>query len=403
MFTGHIDEIGVIEHADDRRVLIRAAKAGRHPTICVNGVALAVRPAGEDGVVAADLSPETRRRTTFDRIEPGTPVNVETPLAVGDALSGHLVQGDVDAVGKVVRVDDEHPARRVWIKIPDRYVRLVVPKGQIAVNGVSVTVAEVARDRFSVALIPLTLSSTTIGDLAVGDRVNLESDLVTRITRRSPAGAGAVVRDLVAALPWAGHVSGAQGVQKVIAQIAAGGAVLIWDPDREAEGDVIFAGSRLRPEDFVFLLTQAYGYPCVPCAPEVLERLEIEALHGAGDRHGTAFHTPVDLAAGTGTGVSAAERAATVRRLAHPDARPGDFTAPGHVIPIAARPGRLAERRGHTEATVAMCEAAGLPPVGVCCEIMNQDGTMATAADLEIAALRWGLPLLDIDDLRTWL
>jgi 3,4-dihydroxy 2-butanone 4-phosphate synthase/3,4-dihydroxy 2-butanone 4-phosphate synthase/GTP cyclohydrolase II len=109
------------------------------------------------------------------------------------------------------------------------------------------------------------------------------------------------------------------------------------------------------------------------------------------------------LAAGTGTGVSASERAATVRRLTHPGARPGDFLRPGHVFPLRARPGLLAERAGHTEATVAACVAAGLPPVGVCCEVMNPDGVMAGAADIEAAALRWGLPLIDVTDLRTWL
>lgn len=89
-----------------------------------------------------------------------------------------------------------------------------------------------------------------------------------------------------------------------------------------------------------------------------------------------------------------------LRRLAHPQAGPADFLRPGHVFPLAAHPGSLAERAGHTEATVALCVAAGLPPVGVCCEVMNSDGTMAKAADLEIAALRWGLPMLDVDDLR---
>ncbi|MBT2225316.1 3,4-dihydroxy-2-butanone-4-phosphate synthase [Nonomuraea sp. NEAU-A123] len=128
--------------------------------------------------------------------------------------------------------------------------------------------------------------------------------------------------------------------------------------------------------------------------------MDIDPVPGPGDRHGTRPHIPVDLVTGTGTGVSAAERAATVRRLAHPEARPDDFLRPGHVFPLAARPGGLVERAGHTEATVAMCVAAGLPPVGVCCEVMNPDGTMAQAADLEIAALRWGLPLLDVADLR---
>jgi 3,4-dihydroxy 2-butanone 4-phosphate synthase len=131
--------------------------------------------------------------------------------------------------------------------------------------------------------------------------------------------------------------------------------------------------------------------------------LTVTAIVGMAVRHGGKGGGQVDLAAGTGTGVSAAERAATVRRLAHRDARPGDFAMPGHVIPIAARPGLLTERAGHTEATVALCVAAGLSPVGVCCEIMNPDGTMAQAGDLEAAALRWGLPLVDIADLRSYL
>lgn len=135
----------------------------------------------------------------------------------------------------------------------------------------------------------------------------------------------------------------------------------------------------------------------------VLERLEIEALPGEGDRQHTAFCMPVDRAAGRGTGVSAAERAATVRRLADPAARPADFSRPGHVVPLAARPGLLAERVGHTEATVALCVAAGLPPVGVCCELMNPDGTMAGTADAEIFALCWGLPLVELGDLQCWL
>jgi 3,4-dihydroxy 2-butanone 4-phosphate synthase len=201
----------------------------------------------------------------------------------------------------------------------------------------------------------------------------------------------------------AGHISGRTGVEKVLTQLAAGGAVMVWDADREAEGDVIFAGADIRPQAFTFLLTRCCGHPTVPCAPEVLQRLEIPRLPGDGDRHGTRPHVPVDLASATGTGVSAAERAATVRRLANPAARPADFLRPGHIIPLSSRPGLLAERAGHTESTVALCIAAGLAPVGVCCEVMNPDGTMAGAADLETAALRWGLPLVDISDLRSWL
>lgn len=400
MFTGHIHEIGTVLAADGAHVVIDAPKvaAGASGSACVNGVGLTVVP--EAGTLRAVLSAETRRRSTFDRVRPGERVNVEAPLALGDPLAGHLVQGDVDAVGKVARVDDEGTARRLWIKPPERFLALIVAKGQVAVDGVSLTVAEVSRDRFSVVLIPSTLRATTLADLSAGDRVNLEPDLVTRLTRCGPHDPREAVARVVAALPWAGRLRGANGVQKAVAQFAAGGAVLIWDPDREAEGDVVFAGARLRPQAFTFLLTQVCGHPTVPCAPEVLERLDIGPVPGPGDRHGTRPHVPVDLAAGTGTGVSAAERAATVRRLAHPDAAPEDFLRPGHVFPLAARPGGLAERAGHTEATVALCVAAGLAPVGVCCEVMNPDGTMAGVADLEIFALRWGLPMLDVADLR---
>jgi 3,4-dihydroxy 2-butanone 4-phosphate synthase/3,4-dihydroxy 2-butanone 4-phosphate synthase/GTP cyclohydrolase II len=207
----------------------------------------------------------------------------------------------------------------------------------------------------------------------------------------------------VGSLPWAGHLSGRAGAEKAVAQIAAGGAVIVWDPVAEGEGDVIFAGARMSPEAMVFLLTRVCGHTTVPCDADRLDRLEIPPMPGAGDRQGTAMHTGVDLAAAAGTGVSAAERAATIRRLAAPGARPGDFLRPGHVVPLAARPGGLAERAGHTEAGVQLCQAAGLPTVAAVCEVMNPDGTMAGAAELERFALHWGLPLVDIADLTAWL
>src|SRR5262249_50590940 len=110
-------------------------------------------------------------------------------------------------------------------------------------------------------------------------------------------------------------------------------------------------------------------------------------------------HVSVDLSAGTGTGVSAHERAATVRRLAHADARPEDFLRPGHVFPLAARPGGLAARRGHTEASLALCQAAGLPTVAAICEVMGPEGHRPTGSAVERLALNWGLPLIAINEL----
>jgi 3,4-dihydroxy 2-butanone 4-phosphate synthase/3,4-dihydroxy 2-butanone 4-phosphate synthase/GTP cyclohydrolase II len=406
MFTGRIEETGTIKRVTGEGIVVSAPKtAGRvrvGGSLNVAGVCVTLEDVTECALTAR-VSGETRRRSTFDSLAAGQRVNLEPALALGDPLDGHLVLGHVDAVGKVAGLDQQGAARRMWIRPPERFLARIAAKGSIAVDGVSLAVAEVVRDRFSVVVVPATTERTTLGSLAPGDRVNLESDVLARLAPPRPAAASADVARAIGALGWAGQISGRVGTEKAVTQFAAGGAVIVWDPDREAEGDVVFAGAALRPEAFTFLLTRCCGHPTVPCAPEVLDRLEIPPMPGEGDRQGTRPHVPVDLAAACGTGVSAAQRAATVRRLANPAARPGDFLRPGHVFPLAARPGGLAERAGHTEATVALCEAAGLPPVGVCCEIMNNDGTMSRFADLEAAALSWGLPLVDVADLRAWL
>jgi 3,4-dihydroxy 2-butanone 4-phosphate synthase len=406
MFTGRIRSLGVIDSVSGAFVQVRLPASGSAISIgcsvCVSGVRLTVQDVRDD-VFGATIAAETRLRSTFDSLSAGDAVNVEFPLTVGDALDGHLVQGYVDAVGKVARVDHEDDCLRAWIRPPERLMPKLFAKAPIAVDGVSVAIAERLRDRFSIVVLPVTRSATTLDRLEPGMRVNLELGLVSRLAARRSRAAGPDLPQVVSSLASAGHLSGRAGVQQAVTRLAAGGGVAVWDPDTGGEGDVIFAGARLRPSAFTFLLTEVCGHPTVPCAAEVLDRLDIGPISGRGDRHGTAFHLPVDLAQGTGTGVSAAERAAVVRRLASPGAAPADFLKPGHVYPLRARPGLLAKRAGHTEATVALCIAAGLPPVGVCCEVMNRDGTMASAADLEVAALRWGLPLVEMPDLRTWL
>jgi 3,4-dihydroxy 2-butanone 4-phosphate synthase/3,4-dihydroxy 2-butanone 4-phosphate synthase/GTP cyclohydrolase II len=401
VFTGRVAEVGTVVEAGGR-LLVEAPKTagGLVPgaSVCVSGVCLSVVAVDGDRF-RVDVVAETARRATAAGWGLGQRVNLELPLRVGDPLDGHLVQGHVDAIGKVTRVDTDGGGRRVWIRPPRRLLDEIVAKGSVAVDGVSLTVAEVVRDRFSVALIPLTLAGTTLADLVEDQRVNLESDLVVKAAGEVREAARLVVHRTFAALPWAGEPGGPAGVEKAAAQLAAGGGVVIFDPHLEGEADVVFAGAVMRPEAFVFLLTQACGHTTVPCDRARLERLEIPPMPGGGDRHGTAFHVSVDLAAGDGTGVSAQDRAATVRRLAHPGARPDDFLRPGHVFPLAGRPGGLAERQGHTEASLALCEAAGLPTVAAICEIMGPDGHMLGAGAAERFALRWELPMVNVDEL----
>jgi 3,4-dihydroxy 2-butanone 4-phosphate synthase len=402
MFSGRITEVGSVADAGHALVIEAPKTAGSLSaggSVNVGGACLSAVEVRESWF-RVDVSPETVNRSRMASLRPGERVNLELPLRVGDPLDGHLVQGHVDAVGTVTLAAEEAgAARRVWIRPPRRFLDDIVAKGFIALDGVSVTVAEVVRDRFSVALIPITLRETALRDLRAGDRVNLEADLFVKSARELHVAARLVASRSLAALPWSGELHGPAGVQKAAAQLAAGGAVVIYDPGREGEADVVFAGAGLRPASFVFLLTQACGHTTIPCDRARLDRLEIPPMPGAGDRHGTAAHVSVDLAAGTGTGVSAHERAAAVRRLAHPDARPEDFLRPGHVFPLAARPEGLAARRGHTEASLALCQAAGLPAVAAICEVMAPDGHMLTGSAVERFALRWGLPMIAIDEL----
>jgi 3,4-dihydroxy 2-butanone 4-phosphate synthase len=402
VYTGLITEVGAVVDVEPDGVVVAGPKtaAGLRPggSVDVSGVCLTATEVDEH-TFRVGLSAETRRRSVAGDWRAADPLNLELPLRAGDPLDGHLVQGHVDAVGKVTAAGEEAGGRRVWIRPPRRFLDELVPKGSVAVDGVSLTVAELVRDRFSVALVPATLADTTLARLEEGRRVNLESDAIGLVARRWSDRPTAALAAVVGALPWAGRLGGKAAVDKAVAQIAAGGAVVVWDPDLEGEGDVVFAGAGMRPQAFTFLLTQACGHTTIPCAGEVLDRLEIPPMPGDGDRQGTAFHVPVDLAANPGTGVSAEERAATVRGLADPASRPEDFLRPGHVFPLRARDGLLDERGGHTEAGVALVRAAGLPPVAAVCEVMNPDGRMAGESDLERFALRWGLPMVAVQDL----
>jgi riboflavin synthase len=140
--------------------------------------------AAAEGRLAFDVVPETLSRTALRRLEAGGNVNLEPSLRVGDRLGGHVVQGHVDAVGRVRAVETEGDSRRVWIDAPETVVRYCIEKGSIAVDGVSLTVAVFDDDGFEVALIPHTLAVTTLGRLEPGDEVNLEADVLGKVVER---------------------------------------------------------------------------------------------------------------------------------------------------------------------------------------------------------------------------
>lgn len=187
MFTGIVLEIGTVAAFDGSRLVLAAPEtatdAAVGDSVSVAGVCLTVVEA-EAGRLAFDVVPETLSRTVLRRLEPGRSVNLEPSLRVGDRLGGHVVQGHVDAVGRVRSVEPEGDSRRMWIDAPEAVLGSCIEKGSIAVDGVSLTVAAFDDDGFEVALIPHTLAVTTLGRLKQGDEVNLEADVLGKVVER---------------------------------------------------------------------------------------------------------------------------------------------------------------------------------------------------------------------------
>jgi 3,4-dihydroxy 2-butanone 4-phosphate synthase/GTP cyclohydrolase II len=177
-------------------------------------------------------------------------------------------------------------------------------------------------------------------------------------------------------------------------------AVLVDDEDRENEGDLIFAADFVTPDKVNFLAKNGRGLICMPITVEHAERLHLPPMTPRNRSvHGTNFTVSIEAAQGIATGISAADRALTIRVASRPDARPEDIVQPGHVFPLIAQPGGVLARAGHTEACCDIARLAGLTPAAVLCEIMNDDGTMARRPDLEQFAERHGLRIGAIADL----
>jgi 3,4-dihydroxy 2-butanone 4-phosphate synthase/GTP cyclohydrolase II len=175
------------------------------------------------------------------------------------------------------------------------------------------------------------------------------------------------------------------------------------DADRENEGDLVFAATFATQELVAFTMRECRGLLCVPMTGEDLDRLHLDQMVPVNtESHGTAFTVSVDARLGITTGISAADRAHTIRLLAAADAAPADFVKPGHVFPLRARPGGVRTRPGHTEAAVDLCRLAGLPPVAAICEIANDDGTMARELDLIAFAGKHNLAIVTIRELTEY-
>ncbi|MYC36303.1 MAG: bifunctional 3,4-dihydroxy-2-butanone-4-phosphate synthase/GTP cyclohydrolase II [Chloroflexi bacterium] len=188
-------------------------------------------------------------------------------------------------------------------------------------------------------------------------------------------------------------------LEEALEDLKAGKMLIVVDDEsRENEGDLVMAAEKVTPEAINFIVKYGKGLLCMPTIGERLDELQMPLMisQNAGRKDQTAFTVSVDYNRGTTTGISAYDRAATVKAMLDPESSPGDFTRPGHMFPLRYHPGGVLARPGHTEAIVDLCNLAGLYPAGIVCEMMDDDGTMSRLPQLEQFADTHGLKILSI-------
>lgn len=201
MFTGIVEEVGIVQSGSPSRLTIKAGIVMEGTrlgdSIAVNGACLTVT-ALEAAAFAVDVSPETLRRTNLGMLQPGAKVNLERALTLSSRLGGHLVQGHIDATGKLTSMVRKESFIAARFSAPPEVTRYVVEKGFIAVDGMSLTVTEFGPDWFAVSLIPFTLEQTNLSIRRVGDMVNLEVDIIAKYVEKLKAGSSGVTQEFLA-------------------------------------------------------------------------------------------------------------------------------------------------------------------------------------------------------------
>lgn len=189
MFTGIVEDIGCIKDIARSRLTIRTRLSGvsAGDSIAVNGICLTVTGigGGKEPLLSFDFSPETASRTTLGRMSAGERVNVERALKAGDRIGGHFLTGHIEGIGEIISSEPQGNARLFTFSLPPGLCRYVIPKGSVGVDGISLTVTDVGRSRFSAAVIPHTLRHTTLGDKKPGAPVNLEPDILAKYVENS--------------------------------------------------------------------------------------------------------------------------------------------------------------------------------------------------------------------------
>ncbi len=413
MFSGIVEEVGRVAEREDLADGIRFAvdadqvfaESAPGDSIAVNGVCQTVtRLDGRRAVFEAVGA--TLAKTSLGTLAVGARVNLERPLRLGDRLDGHLVQGHVNATATVVGWSDGQ--RYLEIAVPEHLLRYIVLEGSLTVDGVSLTVARLIANRVGFTIVPYTASHTALTDRGASDLVNIEVDMIAKYIEQQqlhgPPDGAAVTDEAAVSARRAQQLDAAAStiaVEAAVAALSSGRLIIVTDDeDRENEGDLVGLASTATADTVNFMVTHGRGVVCAPLTAARAVQLSLGDMTAHNNAlHGTAFSVSVDARSGTTTGVSAADRAATLRALADAATPPDELARPGHVFPIVADAGGLMARRGHTEAVVELCRLASDVPVGVLCEILDADGTMARGSALSALAAAHHLPIVSVEQI----
>jgi len=359
-------------------------------SVAINGVCLTATDI-TDTTFSVQAVHTTLEKTTLDHFNEGEMVNVELALKASDRCGGHFVQGHVNGVGTIKNIVQRGNAHDLQITIPAHLQKYLIQEGSIAIDGISLTIADIHDDSITLAIIPHTWTHTTLHNKKSGELVNIEVDILTKYAEQS----------LTQKAPLPGTMMKLHTIEQAINDIAQGKMIIVVDDEnRENEGDFLMAAQHVTPESINFMARYGRGLICAPITAATAQKLEITPMVVRNNAPlQTAFTVSVEAAEGVSTGISAHDRARTIALLAKEDSRPHTFVKPGHVFPLVAKDGGVLQRPGHTEAAVDFARLAGLHPTGVICEIMKDDGTMARLPDLWNFAQEHNLTLVSIKDL----
>ena len=373
------------------------------------------------GAFVADVSEETLAKTTLGGLQPGGKVNLERALRLSDRLGGHIVTGHVDGIGRLLLRQPAGNSTIYQFQVPRTLMEYVVPKGSVAVDGISLTVAQIRGESFAAAVVPHTEEVTTLKDKPIGAPVNIEVDMMAKYVkrfvdlyadpasadRRCPSAASATCsatsrRDRER-MNAADRTPPFASIEEAIAEIAAGRMLIVVDDeDRENEGDLVMAAEKVDARGGQ-LHDHARPRADLPAADRRAAR---RAADPADDRrehlragHGVprARSAPRARSRPASRPPTAATTVLDRHRARH--RAPRTSRCPATSSRCAHEPGGVLERAGHTEAAVDLARLAGLAPAGVICEIMNADGTMARRPQLEEFAAEHGLKMITVADL----